>query len=178
MKVVLLSATMLVLSMFSSALLQSQTLSSEKVQAYLASQTGTPKSMPAIGESRKVYLLTPQVPTTFTRLIKDDSGDVQLGTNICLGGAYVFMIGDATLMGAGNYRVDPEFFVGLGIEAGIGEEVDGEMGVLSLNVILGFSSIALSLGYDFLIERPVLALGTQIDFLDITDDGTNIIGGL
>lgn len=147
----------------------SQVLSADKVSKF------TNQKAFENGKSTDVWLLTPTLPVTFSRLVKQD-GEWSVGANITIGGSYVFMLGKGTGLSDGSISINPAFFIGITGNIGVVQDFkkNGIESSFMLGGVVGFSKVSALIGYDLLLDTPIIGIGTQIDLLTITDKLTII----
>lgn len=154
-----------------------QMLSTEKVERFYAERAGLATDRIGPGETADVWLFTPSLPVSFSRLEQNDAGDWRVGANVAIGASYVFMLGKGTGLEDGSVRVDPAFFIGLTGNFGVAQDPD-EDGAISesfmLGGVLGFSGLSVIAGRDILAKTPILGVGGRIDLLTLTDKGSII----
>ena len=119
---------------------------------------------PPPGTICSIAMISPTVPISFTKL-EFNNGKVKLGPAMDAGLGGVFLFGTATYEKNG-IKVDPGFFVGASVNGGAAEKFasPGELtGKFSVSAFGGFSSIAMSVGYDFVERTKFFGLATHID---------------
>jgi hypothetical protein len=122
------------------------------------------------GETGDVFLLTSNLPVSFSRLEKDADGNWRVGANMSLGASYGFMVAKGRGLQDGSIEFDPQFYVGVTGNLGLSQDLE-ESGVkesLMIGGVIGFSDFNALIGYDILVDTPVFGIGTRVNVQAIT----------
>jgi hypothetical protein len=109
------------------------------------------------------------IPITFSRLEFKD-GDYKLGSSLSLGYGYTWFLGDFVFNESDMIIIDPQFFFGLAADIGLKNDFNsGKVtGSFVTGGFVGFKSISLFGGYDFLAKSWTMGLGARIDLYTIS----------
>lgn len=121
-----------------------------------------------VGKRERRHLLTNTVPVTFARLEKVDE-NWQIGNEIAVGAAYLYMWADVVPLSESVATVDPRAFLGVSLNVGIAQAEEGVDPTVRPGLIFGLGNFSMSLAWDFVAERRVLGVGTKIEVFTVTD---------
>ena len=125
------------------------------------------KSQLVEGHAYDVSGRTTMVPVTFARLERVD-GRTRLGTALDAGASYILFSGSGTYESGQQFSVTPDVFFGLGASAGVRDDSGSAGASIGLFGLVGFRSLALRLGWDFIANHFVLGVATKVDLLRVS----------
>jgi hypothetical protein len=122
--------------------------------------------------TKKVFYFTSTFPFSIGRI--ENADEWELNPAFSVGNGGVFVCGKSTLNAANARIIEPVFSFGIAADVGLKQEKDQLKTTFNGNLMIGFHTVNMMMGYDFLNKTNYFGLALRVDLVSFSPNSLYI----